>query len=74
MHKNKYYEMDETCTAVKEFFVGVGLVTIRNEVRSWSPVALPSDITVGELLEIVDDALCHGFEFKVENHVLYTRL
>lgn len=74
MHNNKYYEIGKTCTAVKSFLVGVGLVTIKNEIRSWSPVALPSDITVAELMEIVDDALCHGFEFKVENHVLYTRL
>lgn len=74
MYKNRYEEMDKTCTAVKGFVAAVGLVNIRHERRSWSPVALPSDITISELLEIVDDALCHGFEFKVENHVLYTRL
>lgn len=74
MYNNWYDEMDSTCTAVRGFVAAVGLVNIKHEIRSWSPVALPSDITVGELLEIVDDALCHGFEFKVENRVLYTRL
>ena len=26
-----------------------------------------------ETLKIIDDALCYGFEFKVENHKLYFR-
>ena len=26
-----------------------------------------------EVMEIIDDALCYGFEFKVENHKLYFR-
>lgn len=30
--------------------------------------------TLGEFLRIVDDALSHGFEFKVENGQVYTRL
>ena len=29
--------------------------------------------TLTEILEILDDALCHGFEFKVENHKIYYR-
>lgn len=74
MHKNRYDEMNKTCTAVTSFVAAVALVNLKSEIRSWAPVALPSDITVAELMEIVDDALCHGFEFKVENHVLYTRL
>lgn len=24
-----------------------------------------------EVMKIIDDALCYGFEFKVENHNLY---
>ena len=28
---------------------------------------------VKEMVEVVDDALCFGFEFKVENHKLYCR-
>lgn len=27
-----------------------------------------------ELMKIIDDALCHGFEFKVENGNLFTRM
>ena len=26
-----------------------------------------------EVMEIINDALCYGFEFKVENHKLYFR-
>lgn len=29
--------------------------------------------TVNETLKIIDDALCHGFEFKVENGDIYFR-
>lgn len=29
--------------------------------------------TVEEMLNIIDDALCYGFEFKVENGQLYYR-
>ena len=27
-----------------------------------------------ELMKIIDDGLCHGFEFKVENGNLFTRM
>lgn len=26
-----------------------------------------------DVMKIIEDALCHGFEFKVENHKLYFR-
>ena len=26
-----------------------------------------------EVIKIIEDALCYGFEFKVENHKLYFR-
>ena len=29
--------------------------------------------TIGGALEIIDDALCSGYEFKVENHKLWFR-
>lgn len=32
-----------------------------------------TNLCVGHVLEIVEDALAHGFEFKVENHELYFR-
>lgn len=34
-----------------------------------------ADLTnnITEVLKIIDDALCFGFEFKVENHKLYFR-
>lgn len=32
-----------------------------------------SDI-LSEVMKIIDDALCYGFEFKVENHKLYFRV
>lgn len=30
--------------------------------------------TLNESMEIIDDALCYLFEFKVENHRLYFRV
>ena len=29
--------------------------------------------SISEVMYIIDDALCYGFEFKVENHKLYFR-
>ena len=29
--------------------------------------------SISEVMKIIDDALCYGFEFKVENHKLYFR-
>ena len=29
--------------------------------------------SITEITKIIDDALCYGFEFKVENHKLYFR-
>ena len=29
--------------------------------------------TISEVINIVDDALCYGFEFKVKNNKLYFR-
>lgn len=29
---------------------------------------------ITEVLKIIDDALCYGFEFKVENHKIYFRV
>lgn len=41
----------------------------------WTPiVATVANLSIAEVLEIIDDALCHGFEFKVENHTIYCRL
>ena len=30
-------------------------------------------LPLSEFLKIIDDALCHGFEFKVEDGCIYTR-
>ena len=30
-------------------------------------------LPLDKMLAIIDDALCHGFEFKVENGSIYTR-
>ena len=34
-------------------------------------IGLSDNIT--EVLEIINDALCYGFEFKVKNHKIYFR-
>lgn len=32
------------------------------------------ELTVGEALEIINDALVHGFEFYIENYKLYVKM
>lgn len=39
----------------------------------WELATYLMTLTVGGAMEIIDDALCFGFEFKVENHQLYWR-
>lgn len=39
--------------------------------KDWEEVLKETDIV--EAGKIISDALCHGFEFKVENHKLYAR-
>lgn len=39
----------------------------------WEEFILEIFETTGEVLDIIYDALCFGFEFKVENHKLYFR-
>lgn len=30
-------------------------------------------LSIDEAIEVIDDALCFGFEFKIENHQIYWR-
>lgn len=39
----------------------------------WIDCIYDNDITIKVMMEIIDDALANGFEFKVENHMLYFR-
>lgn len=39
----------------------------------WEEFNAGIDATISEVINIVDDAMCNGFEFKVENHRLYFR-
>lgn len=39
----------------------------------WIDCIYDNDITIKVMMEIIDDALANGFEFKVENHTLYFR-
>lgn len=39
----------------------------------WEKYFLDSTDIVSNMMTIIDDALCYGFEFKVENHELYFR-
>ena len=39
----------------------------------WTEYVFNNDATIADILEIIDDALTNGFEFKVENHILYFR-
>lgn len=39
----------------------------------WEEIIGQPNQTIGEILEIIDDALCFGYEFKVENHKILFR-
>ena len=39
----------------------------------WKDCFCNNGETIADILEIIDDALTNGFEFKVENHTLYFR-
>lgn len=39
----------------------------------WQEFSIGLSDNLTEVMKIIDDALCYGFEFKVENHKLYFR-
>lgn len=39
----------------------------------WEEFSTSLSLNLSEVMKIIDDALCYGFEFKVENHILYFR-
>ena len=39
----------------------------------WQEFNTGITVNLTEVMKIIDDALCYGFEFKVENHKLYFR-
>lgn len=39
----------------------------------WQELSIGLADNLTETMKIIDDALCFGFEFKVENHILYFR-
>lgn len=39
----------------------------------WQEFIIGISPSISEVMKIIDDALCYGFEFKVENHKLYFR-
>ena len=39
----------------------------------WEEFSTGSTDSLTEVIKIIEDALCYGFEFKVENHKLYFR-
>ena len=39
----------------------------------WEALSILNDTETLEAFKILDDATCHGFEFKVENHRIYYR-
>lgn len=41
--------------------------------NKWEMMCLFGTSTLQDYLEVIDDASCHGFEFKIENHRVYFR-
>lgn len=73
---------DIECTIIYDAWVIVDKVYKRiseergiKHMEEWTPIdPNVTSTTLGDFLRIVDDALSHGFEFKVENGIIYTRL
>lgn len=39
----------------------------------WEEFITDLSVNLTDVMKIIEDALCYGFEFKVENHKLYFR-
>ena len=39
----------------------------------WQEFSAGLTTSISEVMEIIEEALCYGFEFKVENYKLYFR-
>ena len=39
----------------------------------WEEIIAQANQSIDEILEIIDDALCFGYEFKVKNHKILFR-
>ena len=46
---------------------------IRGGTNMWQEFSTDLTTGISEVMEIIEDLLCYGFEFKVENHKLYFR-
>lgn len=46
---------------------------IQEGANMWELIKLPTGTPISDWLEIINDAMCYGFEFKVENHDIYFR-
>jgi len=44
-----------------------------NYYEDWTPITFLRDDSLDYVLSLIEDALTHLFEFKVENHQLYFR-
>ena len=51
----------------------VALIEYGVKVIRWELAINLMSLTIDEAMEIIDDALCFGFEFKVENNQIYWR-
>lgn len=60
-------------TKLKELLTIMLFFTIKWGVNMWQEFNTGISDNITEVLKIIDDALCYGFEFKVENYKLYFR-
>ena len=58
---------------MEELMIIMLFFTIEWGIIMWEEFNIELVDTLEELMKIIDDALCYGFEFKVENHKLYFR-
>ncbi len=66
----------ESCFKIHDAIGTVNKTIYKKEkiMSDWTPIGHNvAGLSIGEVLEVINDALSHGFEIKVENHTIYYR-
>ena len=71
----QYFPSEEkwACSKMKDLMIIMLFFTIKWGTNMWTEFSIGLTDNITEVMKIIDDALCYGFEFKVENHKLYFR-
>ena len=71
----QYFPSEENwiVSKMKDLLLIILFFTLDWGTNMWQEFSIGLADNLTETMKIIDDALCFGFEFKVENHKLYFR-